>query len=268
MKKVDFTYTGGFPFTQRTHSDMQSAYLEILTALLRFLKVPATGSHVIFGCETDGTNIAPGMMYIDGDLCSFVGSAGNNTTKIAKLVTTEDAPFFGGANNPVYINTTAVVDGAGVELGQFTRHSDRLVYDANYNHTDNNFTAALLAKLNGIAAGAEVNVKTNWNETNSYSDAYLENKPEIENILYSGIALLGDFPNDVTETREIIFPTVGTTNYKIRLSFKSNSVEGLRGHDIIAYSTADYKHDRFDLLGREFVGSPQNLELFYDIIAR
>ena len=53
-----------------------------------------------------------------------------------------------------------------------------LVQDANYVHTDNNFTNTLKTKLDGIAAGAEVNVQANWNETNSSSDAYIQNKPQ------------------------------------------------------------------------------------------
>ena len=34
-----------------------------------------------------------------------------------------------------------------------------------------------VTKLNGIAAGAEVNVQSDWNETNTSSDAYIKNKP-------------------------------------------------------------------------------------------
>ena len=41
----------------------------------------------------------------------------------------------------------------------------------------NDFTTALLNKLNGIAASAQVNVKANFNETNSASDAFIQNKP-------------------------------------------------------------------------------------------
>ena len=41
----------------------------------------------------------------------------------------------------------------------------------------NDFTDALLAKLNGIAASAEVNVQANWNESGSSSDAFIQNKP-------------------------------------------------------------------------------------------
>jgi hypothetical protein len=52
-----------------------------------------------------------------------------------------------------------------------------LVQDANYVHTDNNFTNADVTKLSGIASGAEVNVQPNWNETDTSSDAYIQNKP-------------------------------------------------------------------------------------------
>ena len=45
--------------------------------------------------------------------------------------------------------------------------------------TNNNkvMTSAERTKLAGISAGAEVNVQSNWNETNSSSDAYIQNKP-------------------------------------------------------------------------------------------
>ena len=39
--------------------------------------------------------------------------------------------------------------------------------------------AAAVTKLNGIAAGAEKNVQADWNETDTESDAYIKNKPEI-----------------------------------------------------------------------------------------
>lgn len=51
------------------------------------------------------------------------------------------------------------------------------VTDANYVHTDNNFTTTLKNKLNGIAAGAEVNVQSDWSVTSTSSDAFIKNKP-------------------------------------------------------------------------------------------
>lgn len=53
-----------------------------------------------------------------------------------------------------------------------------LVQDANYVHTDNNYTTAEKNKLAGIEAGAEVNVKPDWNAA-SGSDAEILNKPDL-----------------------------------------------------------------------------------------
>lgn len=58
-------------------------------------------------------------------------------------------------------------------------NDSNFVSDANYVHTDNNFTTTLKDKLDGIAAGAEVNVQSDWNQTNSSADDYIKNKPTI-----------------------------------------------------------------------------------------
>lgn len=64
------------------------------------------------------------------------------------------------------------------KTSDLTNDSD-FVSDANYVHTDNNFTTTLKNKLNGIAAGAEVNVQSDWNVTDTTSDAFIKNKPSI-----------------------------------------------------------------------------------------
>lgn len=46
----------------------------------------------------------------------------------------------------------------------------------------NDYTTAEKNKLAGIAAGAEVNVQSDWNESNSNSDAFIKNKPTIPDI--------------------------------------------------------------------------------------
>lgn len=45
--------------------------------------------------------------------------------------------------------------------------------------SEEDFTSTLKAKLDGIAAGAEVNVQSNWNEADSSSDAFILNKPDL-----------------------------------------------------------------------------------------
>ena len=43
----------------------------------------------------------------------------------------------------------------------------------------NDYTTAEKTKLAGIATGAEVNVQADWNESDSTSDAFIQNKPTI-----------------------------------------------------------------------------------------
>lgn len=53
------------------------------------------------------------------------------------------------------------------------------VQDQSYVHTDNNFTNADVTKLSGIEAGAQVNVQSDWNQTDASADDYIKNKPVI-----------------------------------------------------------------------------------------
>lgn len=46
----------------------------------------------------------------------------------------------------------------------------------------NDYTTTEKNKLKGIAAGAEVNVNSDWNETDKASDAYIKNKPAIPTV--------------------------------------------------------------------------------------
>jgi len=61
-------------------------------------------------------------------------------------------------------------------------NDSNFVADASYVHTDNNYTSTEKTKLSGIAAGAEVNVQSDWNQTDSTADAYIANKPDIESL--------------------------------------------------------------------------------------
>lgn len=55
---------------------------------------------------------------------------------------------------------------------------ENLVQDANYVHTDNNYTSTEKNKLNTIAEGAEVNVQSDWNQSDNTKDDFIKNKPQ------------------------------------------------------------------------------------------
>lgn len=65
-------------------------------------------------------------------------------------------------------------------------NDSNFVSDASYVHTDNNFTTTLKNKLDGIAAGAEVNVQANWTQTDNTADDYIKNKPTLATVATTG----------------------------------------------------------------------------------
>lgn len=76
-------------------------------------------------------------------------------------------------------NQTSSVDidvSVPVSTSQLTNDT-YFVSDSAYTHTDNNFTTEYLTKLETIASGAQVNVQSDWDVTDSGSDAYILNKP-------------------------------------------------------------------------------------------
>lgn len=66
-----------------------------------------------------------------------------------------------------------------------------LVQDADYNHTDNNYTDAEVSKLAAIEAGAQVNVKPDWNAT-AGADNEILNKPTLGTAAAKDVPVSGD----------------------------------------------------------------------------
>lgn len=89
------------------------------------------------------------------------------------------------AINTIKVNGTAqTITNKAVDIAVPTALSDlnndgNFVTDANYVHTDNNYTSAEKTKLAGIAEGAEVNVQADWSQTTTTADDFIKNKPTI-----------------------------------------------------------------------------------------
>ena len=102
-------------------------------------------------------------------------------------------------NDSGYITSSAVP----TKTSDLTNDSN-FVVDANYVHTDSNYTSTEKSKLSGIASGAEVNVQANWTETSSTSDAYIQNKPNLATVATSGsYADLSNKPTIPTATSQL-----------------------------------------------------------------
>lgn len=107
----------------------------------------------------------------------------------------------------------------------------------------NDYTDTEKAKLNGIAAGAEVNVQPDWNETVTTNDAYIKNKP---NFIVSGTQTLTSNDNGGINTYTFTSSNGSTSAFNVKNGSKGDT--GQRGSNIIygteldqPYSSSTYQ---------------------------
>jgi len=108
--------------------------------------------------ESDGTGSVNGWD-------TLTNTVGDHTSKLATIAQ--------GAEVNVQSNWTENDSSSDAYI---LNKPANLVQDASYVHTDNNFTTTLKNKLDGIASGAEVNVQSDLNITDSTSDAFVKNQ--------------------------------------------------------------------------------------------
>lgn len=148
------------------------------------------------------------------------------------------------------------------------------VTDANYVHTDNNFTTTLKNKLNGIATGAEVNVQSDWSVTSTSSDAYIKNKPtkvsqftndsgfqnatQVQNAINAALA-------DITGIDFQIVQTLPSTGEKGVIYLVPNSGSGNNSYDEYIWIT-NGSTSRFEKIGTTDVDL-SGYVLYTDLVA-
>lgn len=100
-----------------------------------------------------------------------------------------------------YYTKTEVDSELGGKVDKQTGYS--LISDAN------------ITKLNGIAAGAEVNVQADWNETNVNADSYILNKPTIPDLTnyYNKTETDAEIQGAITD---LDVPSTSTTGHYIK----------------------------------------------------
>lgn len=148
------------------------------------------------------------------------------------------------------------------------------VTDANYVHTDNNYTTADKNKLAGIASGAEVNVQSDWSVTSTSSDAYIKNKPtkvsqftndsgfqnatQVQNAINAAI-------EDITGIDFQIVQTLPSTGEKGVIYLVPNSGSGNNSYDEYIWIT-NGSTSRFEKIGTTDVDL-SGYVLYTDLVA-
>jgi len=115
--------------------------------------------------------------------------------------------------SPLVLNgqgTQTVVGGNGMSVENTTTHASTTINYGGVTLSDgtNSDTFGLddLQKLNGIAAGAEVNVQSDWNQSNSSADDFIKNKPDL-----SVFATKDELDDGLDTKQDTLTPGTGIT---------------------------------------------------------
>lgn len=96
---------------------------------------------------------------------------------------------------------TEIKTGVSINKAFAILENTKVDKDDGKNLSSNDFTDVLLAKLNGIAEGAEVNAQSDWNVTDESSDAFIKNKPDLGELAYKNTLTaddVGALPKDTS----------------------------------------------------------------------
>lgn len=136
-----------------------------------------------FATKTEVTQGLAGKQDVINDLATIRSGAAKGATSVqpGDLASVATSGSYNDLSNKPSIPAAQVnADwNAGSGVAEILNKPQNLVQDANYVHTDNNFTTSEKDKLAGVQAGAEVNVQSDWNQSNSSADDFIKNKPDI-----------------------------------------------------------------------------------------
>ena len=221
----DFTASTGFPtdFTEEitisedtyylpsnnVTGSGTSGYLAKWNGTNSVTNGPAFGSGTTTYLRNDGTWATP------PDTKNTAGST-NSSSKLFLIGATSQA-----ANPQTYSHDTAYVGTDGCLYSNSKKVIT--VSDTVTTNTDGIMSSTDKTKLNSIAAGAEVNVQSDWNVTDSTSDAFIKNKPTIPTIPTKNV-IYNTHTNGEVAKFDTTTGTITASGYTISKSVPSNAV--------------------------------------------
>lgn len=267
MNTINFNQSVGFPLETEILDFMQKSY-----SLFNALGAVAGDFSIIKDCTLSGTAVSDGVVYINGEVLPFKG--GTLDTNVIIIETKDTLEFEDTISRDVTYTRYATFGTATTQWAwsTFKRGMPTIDIEAALAGKASNgalITLAntvntMLAKLNTIDTDAKVQVNTDWNATSG--KAQLLNRPDITSpYLYKSFYIVGDATSTDT-TRTITFPSVGTPNYFVLGSFRSNGSNWDSDNDVF-WSFKNPTAVSFELLLREVASNLQNLTFYYVLIA-
>lgn len=261
MNKTTFIQTGGFPLKAERLQELQTAY-NIFNSL-GFLAGDFT---IISGCEVVGTTVKNGIIFINGELLEFRESAVESDSAVIIIEENIDRSFENGTVKSVHTIRYATFGTSDTSWAWSSFKRPFLTKDIEAFRSD--FASRLTTieeKLDGIEAGAQKNVQSDWDAIDENSNAYIKNKKNFFTVLHQGTVNIGNLVTNSYSTVINFGKNIGTTNYQVVLSIKSNSVDFNQDNNVFE-NTREHTATSFRLCMREMQGIDQNISVNYFIV--
>lgn len=165
-----------------------------------------------------------------------------------QIITTQTTPSLGDNDYCIVLDSGFVHDHAagryvyqnGVWTFQY-KVSQLTLTQSQLDALNSGITSSDVTKLNGIETGAQVNVQSDWNETDTAADNYISNKPTLASVATSGSYT--DLSNQPT------IPTVNNGKLTIQKNgttvrtFKANQSGNATANIIVPTKTSEITND-------------------------
>ena len=183
--------TGALTIESPTSVGFDTPNVDVSTTTLKLktINAPTASGGTTYGPGTSGQ-----VLKSNGTTVYWATDTNSNqTVKVGNTTFDADAAVGFIAGN----NVDSIV--ADTTNNTITINTHDTTYNEATTTTAGLMSAADKTKLNGIAAGAEVNVQSDWNVTDSNSDAFIKNKPSIPTVYLKNASVSG---NTLTITKQ------------------------------------------------------------------
>lgn len=268
MNKLDFNIINGFPINQDTLNKLQMAF-----SLFNAFGSIVGDKTIISGCTLNGTTVADGAVFVNGELFEFRGGLVQAKVSIKEDITNL---IYKNGNSYPAVKTRYVTFGSGLgamDWADFKRgfETKEIVSSLLAKADKSSFDALAAAftlvfeKMLTIDVGAEKNVQADLNEADETKDSFVKGKGNSISALYKGVFEVSD-PLTSDAIRTVNFPSVGTNNYMVVGCMVSKGSNYDLDNDVI-WMVREKTNTSFKLTLREVNGAVQNLSFEYILVS-
>ena len=176
-------------------------------------------NHVIV-TYSDGTTSDAGELIVQSAVMSVNGQTGDVELELPDVVNVGANLTYDSQTNTLSADAQSIDVDSEISSTSENPVQNKVIKSALDDKVDkisgkglstNDYTTAEKDKLSGIASGAEVNVQSDWNQTDTTADDYIKNKPDIP-----AMQLQSDWNQTDTTAKDYIKnkPTLGTAAAK------------------------------------------------------